>query len=157
MPEILMRRAVERDLPQLVGLLAADRLGAGRENPQDLTPYQKAFTIINASPHQMLAVAETAGTVVGTLQLSLLQGLAWRGSFRALAEGVYVHPDHRRTGIGTTMMRWAICQASARGCAVMELTSHHSRTGAHHFYSRLGFTRSHAGFKLFLHDTPKTP
>ncbi|TLQ43101.1 GNAT family N-acetyltransferase [Streptomyces marianii] len=157
MPKILIRRAAEQDLPRLVGLLAADRLGAARETPQELDPYRKAFTAINTSPHQILAVAETTGVVVGTVQLSFLQGLAWRGSLRALTEALYVHPDHRGIGIGTTMMGWTIRQARARGCAIMELTSHQSRTDAHDFYTRLGFTHSHAGFKLFLHDTPQTP
>ncbi len=32
----------------------------------------------------------------------------------------------------------------------MQLTSDKSRTDAHRFYERLGFTASHAGFKLEL-------
>ena len=39
---------------------------------------------------------------------------------------------------------------SARGCALVQLTSDKARTDAHRFYERLGFTPSHEGFKLLL-------
>jgi len=36
------------------------------------------------------------------------------------------------------------------GCKMVQLTSHKSRDRAHAFYERLGWTRSHEGFKLTL-------
>ena len=47
-------------------------------------------------------------------------------------------------------MRWGIDDARARGAALVQLTSDLRREDAHRFYERLGFTASHAGFKLFL-------
>lgn len=46
------------------------------------------------------------------------------------------------------MMEFAINAACERGCSMVQLTSDKSRKGAHRFYERLGFERSHEGFKL---------
>lgn len=48
------------------------------------------------------------------------------------------------------MVRHAIVEARLRGARRVQLTSNVSRVDAHRFYERLGFARSHAGFKLKL-------
>ena len=48
------------------------------------------------------------------------------------------------------MMRAANDEARRRGCNIVQLTSNKSRVDAHRFYQRLGFVRSHEGFKLHL-------
>ena len=48
------------------------------------------------------------------------------------------------------MIGWAIEQARARGCGIVQLTSNKKRLDAHRFYERLGFKKSHEGFKLAL-------
>jgi GNAT superfamily N-acetyltransferase len=48
------------------------------------------------------------------------------------------------------MLTWAIDEARQRGCALVQLTTDKSRTGAHRFYERLGFVASHEGMKLIL-------
>ena len=53
-------------------------------------------------------------------------------------------------GLGALMMQWAIDEARRRGCRRLELTSNRSRTEAHRFYERLGFTWTHLGMKLEL-------
>jgi len=148
--QIEIRAAVERELPAIVALLADDVLGAGRETPDDLAPYLAAFARLNADPNQLLAVAVRADAVVGTLQLSIVPGLSRRGRTRSIIEAVRVHRDERGTGLGTTMIEWAIAESVRRGCALVQLTSDRTRTDAHRFYERLGFTATHVGFKLEL-------
>jgi GNAT superfamily N-acetyltransferase len=41
-------------------------------------------------------------------------------------------------------------EAGRRGCTQVQLTSQKRRVDAHRFYERLGFVRSHEGFKLLL-------
>jgi ribosomal protein S18 acetylase RimI-like enzyme len=48
------------------------------------------------------------------------------------------------------MMRFAIEEARAKGARTVQLMSNSRRTEAHRFYERLGFSRSHAGFKIKL-------
>jgi GNAT superfamily N-acetyltransferase len=92
----------------------------------------------------------TGGAVVGTLQLTVIPGLARRGALRGQVEAVRVRSDQRGTGLGTRLMDWAIEESRRRGCALVQLTSDSSRVDAHRFYEGLGFVASHQGFKLAL-------
>jgi GNAT superfamily N-acetyltransferase len=145
-----IRRATADDVPALVGLLAADQLGAARDGGE-LAPYRRAFEMIDADPAQVLVTVTTeAGEVVGTLQLTFIPGLARRGALRAQIEAVRVAEAHRGRGLGAELIGWAVAEAGRRGCALVQLTSDKRRGDAHRFYTRLGFEASHEGFKLRL-------
>jgi GNAT superfamily N-acetyltransferase len=151
--QVVLREARAEDVRAIVGLLAADQLGATRDSAADdadLAAYQAAFRAIDADPAHLLLVAEAAGEVVATMQLSFLPGLARRGALRAQIEAVRVAESTRGSGLGAAMMQWAIDEARRRGCALVQLTSDKSRTSAHRFYERLGFVASHEGMKLRL-------
>lgn len=150
MGEVTIRPAVAADVPAIVAMLADDILGAQRETPDDLAPYERAFAGIDADPGQVLVVADRAGTVVGTLQLTFIPGLSRRGSMRALIEAVRVASDQRGGGLGARLVRWAVDEARRRGAVLVQLTSDAQRGDAHRFYERLGFTASHVGFKQML-------
>ncbi|MEU0986258.1 GNAT family N-acetyltransferase [Streptomyces sp. NPDC005953] len=150
MSDLEIRPAEDTDLPSIVAMLADDVLGATRESPRDLTPYRTAFERLKADPHQHPTVAVRGGTVVGTLQLTIIPGLARGGATRALIEGVRVHADERGSGLGRQLIEWAIEESRRQNCQLVQLTSDASRTDAHRFYERLGFVASHIGFKLPL-------
>ncbi|MFJ2578916.1 GNAT family N-acetyltransferase [Kitasatospora aureofaciens] len=150
MTDLTIRRAAEEDLPAIVAMLADDPLGATRESPDNLTPYRAAFARIDGDPHQHLVVAERAGRTVGTLQLTFVPGLSRKGSTRTIIEGVRIHADERGSGLGTELIQWAIERSRALDADLVQLTSDATRTDAHRFYERLGFVRSHFGFKLQL-------
>ena len=145
-----IRTATADDVPGIVGMLADDPLGATRESPGDLAPYLAAFSRVTADPYQHLVVAVRDDRLVGTLQLSIVNGLARCGATRALIEAVRVHRSARGQGLGTELIRWAIDEARSLGASIVTLTSDASRTDAHRFYERLGFVRSHHGFRLIL-------
>ncbi|MGW4670402.1 N-acetyltransferase family protein [Streptomyces sp. NPDC004324] len=150
MGDLEIRPAVADDVPAIVAMLADDALGAQRESPDDLTPYLAALERLSSDPHQHLVVAVREGRIVGTLQLTIIPGLSRRGATRALIEAVRVHTDERGSGLGTRIIEWAIAESRRQDCRLVELTSDASRTDAHRFYERLGFTASHLGFKLAL-------
>ena len=148
--DVVLRTAQADDVAAIVALLAADQLGATRDHAGELAPYLKAFRAIDADPAHLLVVADDAGRVVATFQLSFLPGLARRGALRAQIEAVRVAEAQRGRGLGEAMMRWAIEEARRRGCALVQLTSDKTRADAHRFYVRLGFVASHEGMKLRL-------
>ena len=148
-----VRRATADDVPAVVALLADDMLGAAREAGSDpaLAPYRAAFAAIDADPRQLLLVVTAEdGRVAATMQLTFIPGLSRQGALRAQIEAVRVASGFRSRGLGESMIRWAVAEARRRGCRVVQLTSDKRRLGAHRFYSRLGFTASHEGFKLDL-------
>jgi GNAT superfamily N-acetyltransferase len=144
----ILRRASRADVPAIVELLAEDELSTGGDAPDQLEPYLRAFDAVDADPAHLLVVAEMDGAVVGTLQLTAVPGLARRGALRGQLEAVHVRSDRRGGGLGAAMVTWAVEEARRRGCALVQLTSQKRRTDAHRFYERLGFARSHDGFKL---------
>ena len=150
---VALRAARREDVPALVALIAADQLGATRDGVRDeadLAAYMSAFEAIDGDPAHILIVAEAAGQVVGTMQLSFLPGLARRGALRAQIEAVRVAASLRGSGLGGAMVEWAIAEARRRGSALVQLTTDKSRLDAHRFYQRLGFVPSHEGMKLAL-------
>lgn len=150
MGDLEIRAAVADDVPAIVDMLADDPLGARRESPDDLTPYLAALERLTADPNQHLVVVVREGRVVGTLQLTIVPGLSHKGATRAIIEAVRIHADERGSGLGTELIEWAITESRHRGCQLVQLTSDATRTDAHRFYERLGFTASHVGFKLPL-------
>lgn len=150
--DVHFRRARRSDLETIVSLLADDPLGAAREDVSLplAEPYVCAFDAIDADPNQLLAVAERAGAVIATLQLTFIPGLSRLGALRGQIEAVRVHRDHRSDRIGEAFFCWAIDACRARGCIMVQLTSDKERSDAHRFYKRLGFVPSHEGYKLAL-------
>ncbi|MFD4529427.1 GNAT family N-acetyltransferase [Streptomyces sp. NPDC058470] len=150
MGDLEIRAAVPDDVPAIVAMLADDPLGAQRESPEDLTPYLAALKRLSGDANQHLVVAVREDRVVGTLQLTVIPGLSRKGATRSIIEGVRIHADERGSGLGTRLIGWAIEESRRQNCRLVQLTSDVTRTDAHRFYERLGFTASHLGFKLQL-------
>src|SRR6266700_2485135 len=108
MNDVVIRRATAADVPGIVAMIAADQLGATRESLDDLTPYQRAFELIDTDPNQVLVVAERNEELIGTLQLTIIPGLSRQGSTRGLIEAVRVAEPARGSCLGTTLIEWAI-------------------------------------------------
>jgi ribosomal protein S18 acetylase RimI-like enzyme len=146
--KIVLRPALCEDVAAIVAMLADDALGRGREHIEDPLPqsYYDAFEAVARDPNIQLMVAEDGdGVVVGCLQLCILPGLSSQGASRALIEDVRVSTTLRSQGIGEQLVRWAIGEAQAKGCKLVELLTHQTRVDAQRFYKRLGFADSHVG------------
>ncbi|MFJ2592918.1 GNAT family N-acetyltransferase [Streptomyces erythrochromogenes] len=150
---MIFRVATRRDLPAVLALLAdEDQVLAPASMPVG-EEHERAFAAIESDARNEMLVltdAEADGTVLGCLQLTYVPGLGQGGRERALVEAVRVRADRRGEGLGAELMRLAAERARRRGCGLIQLTSHKRRTAAHRFYERLGFARSHEGFKLPL-------
>jgi ribosomal protein S18 acetylase RimI-like enzyme len=149
--QVTIRRAHRDDLGPIVAMLADDPLGGARERIENPLPkaYFDAFERVQRDPNLQLVVAEDGeGTVVGCLQLCILPGVSSQGASRGLIEDVRVASHCRSRGIGEQLVQWAVAQARARGCKLVELLTHHTRVDAQRFYERLGFARSHVGMTI---------
>ncbi|MFL6810116.1 MAG: GNAT family N-acetyltransferase [Bradyrhizobium canariense] len=147
---VSIRPARREDVAAIVTMLADDHLGSARERVEDPLPasYYEAFARVERDQNIQLVVAESEGRVVGCLQLAILPGLSSQGGRRGLLEDVRVASDCRSRGIGEQLVQWAVTEAKARGCNLVELLTHQTRTDAQRFYKRLGFTASHVGMTV---------
>jgi ribosomal protein S18 acetylase RimI-like enzyme len=147
---VSIRPARRDDVPVMIAMLADDHLGRARERLEDPLPaaYYEAFERVQRDPNLALVVAESEGRVVGCLQLAILPGISSQGGSRGLLEDVRVASDCRNRGIGEQLVQWAVAEAKARGCILVELLTHQTRTDAQRFYKRLGFAASHVGMTV---------
>jgi ribosomal protein S18 acetylase RimI-like enzyme len=148
---ITVRRARRDDVGAIVHMLADDKLGSARERLEDPLPpsYFRAFEALDRDPNIQLMVAQDSdGAVVGCLQLCILPGLSSQGASRGLIEDVRVASHCRSRGIGEQLVHWAVAEARARSCKLVELLTHQTRVDAQRFYARLGFQSSHVGMTL---------
>jgi GNAT superfamily N-acetyltransferase len=149
---LAIRSARAEDLPAVLALIAQETIPEGRELVSDpVHPrYAAAFEAIDADPNHMLVVGEIDGEVLATLQLSFIPGLPFLGAWRGHIESVRIAGHLRNRGLGAELVGWAVEQCRARGCHMVQLMSSQSRVDSHRFYERLGWTKSHYGFKLKL-------
>lgn len=148
---MIFRKAKEKDIPYIVEMIADDDLGRKRENFQVPLPkeYIDAFININSDENQELIVVENdISEIIGTLQLTFIQYLTYRGGTRAQIEAVRIRKDHRGIGLGKKMFQWAITRAKQKNAHLLQLTTDKKRPKAIKFYEDLGFKSSHEGMKM---------
>ena len=146
------RNAKKQDIEEIVALLANDKLGQLREEYQIPLPqcYYDAFSAIQENPSIELIVVEEEKQIIGTLHLTFMQHLTYKGGLRAQIEAVRIKENQRGKGMGEKMLQWAIQRAKQRGAHLVQLTTDKQRPEALNFYKKLGFVDSHEGLKMKL-------
>ena len=148
---VAIRPAGEADLARIIELLGQmDETMYPPRRDADSATHLGIFRQIAADPRQHLLVAEADGRIVGTAYLMIVPSLEGACKPLGLVEGVVVDDAYRRKGVGAALMRRLAQLATAADCYKLTLSSNLARTGAHRFYSRLGWKRTHYGFSVDL-------
>lgn len=144
-----IREAREEDAEQL-SLLLREIDGEEFLSPEEIK--EKLKVMQNYSFCKVFVAVEEGrdDTIVGTFTLYILDNLGHRGTPLAVVESVITHQDHRRKGVGRSMILKAMEIAAERGCYKLVLSSDIKREGAHTFYDRLGFVRHGVSFRVNL-------
>lgn len=155
MTQLIFRDAKPGDIATMIALSHAGDARGKDTPPLDPTTlddprYRQAFDEIATDPNHRLIVAERDGEIIGTLQISIIPGLPNFGMKRGLLENVHIRADQRGSGLGSEMVQWSIEWCRNAGCGLVQLTSNKLRLDAHRFYEKLGFAKTHEGFKLRL-------
>ncbi len=150
--ELSYRKATINDLPRIIDLLSQDRLGAGRENPNDFESYRQIFKEIGSNPNHFLMVVEIKDFIVATCHLTILPYLSHCGARRLQIESLHVSEQIRSQGVGKWVLDQAIHWGKQYGAKKVQLTTNRTRLDSHRFYERFGFTPSHFGMKLSIDD-----
>ena len=99
-------------------------------------PDHDALAAIVDDPNTVVFVAESDGTIIGSLTLAFYRiptGL------KAWIEDVVVDDAARGQGVGEALNRAALAEAEQRGAKNVSLTSRASREAANRLYQRIGF------------------
>lgn len=145
-----IRRALGKDIADIVSLLADDELGTKREDNSNPLPesYYEAFKNIDRDENQWLIVAEEEGEIIGTAQLSLIPYMTYQGGIRCQIEAVRIKSSKRGSGLGEELFQWMINKARECGAHLIQLTTDKQRPDTLRFYQKMGFKSTHEGMKM---------
>jgi ribosomal protein S18 acetylase RimI-like enzyme len=129
---VTIRPMEERDLPSVVALTT--QLGY----PSTLETISPRYHAIAAGDEYALFVAEVDGAVAGWVYVHGV--LLLEDDARAEVWGLVVDEQRRRQRIGEALMRGAEHWARAAGYRAVSLRSNITRSGAHAFYRRIGYS-----------------
>ena len=150
---LLIRAAVESDLPGVLALYAQPDMDDGRVLSVDAA--KSMLAQFARYPNYRLFIAtlpcqdgNARVPVLGTYALLIMHNLAHAGTPSAIVEDVVVSAARQGQGIGRQMMQHAQAQARQAGCYKLVLSSNQRRHGAHAFYESLGFERHGISFSM---------
>lgn len=86
-----------------------------------------------------VVVGENGNRPVAVCTVSFVQALRAAGRY-AIIQEMYVEPDARSSGVGMAVLRFALEQAVAGGCRLVELGTPFAGDRQIAFYRRAGFT-----------------
>lgn len=111
------------------------------------------ITKIAQNPEKYLMVAEDTetGEILGSLFGMVFEDICDTGAPILLIENVAVLPNLQRSGVGTEMFEKIEAWGVSHHCHYVMLVSGNQRTGAHHFYKKIGYEEA-KGFKKYLSD-----
>ena len=133
----ITRRATAADLPAWSALRA------------ELWPVEtasehavEAAQILSAGDADALLAFDAVGQLVGFVEVSLRSGAeGCTTSPVGFVEGWFVDAAHRRTGIGSALIRAAEDWARSRGCTEMASDTELENAGSQVAHQRLGYTK----------------
>ena len=151
MPEIIVRRAVEADLPAL-GRMGAElmRLHFTFDPRRFMDPGDDPDSgyawFLGTQIHDdnvAIFVAERAGAAVGYVYAGL-EPRSWKELREAagFVHDVVVLDDARRAGVATALMEAAMAWLKSRGAPRVILGTAEANRGAQELFARLGFRRT---------------
>jgi ribosomal protein S18 acetylase RimI-like enzyme len=141
----MIRKAVDKDLPQIVTLL--NQLGY----VHTCESFFEVFQLYTTSDLYDLIVIEDKEIILGFIAYSFTRVFV-TGQTRIHIEGLVIDLNHRRMGIGKKLMKYVEDIAATRKPCLVDLTSRVSRMkdGTHAFYSSLGFESTGAQEKTYF-------
>jgi len=144
-PDWTIRHSGEQDIERVLALWDA----AG--NAETVTDTRDGVLgLLDADPEALLVVESDGGEIVGSL-IAAWDG--WRGSFYRLA----VHPDRRRQGLATALLREGERRLLARGAARFTAIVTDDDPDAMGFWAATGYEQQRNRARFVRNVSPAAP
>lgn len=109
----------------------------------------KHWASILSNPDSFYLVVEEDGMLVSTCNLTIIKNLTREARPYGLIENVVTHPQYRKKGYGTAVLKKAIDIAREHGCYKVMLLTSQKDDATLNFYENAGFNRKEkTGFIL---------
>ena len=109
------------------------------------------FRRLDVNPSYILLSAKQDGKLIGSAMGIICEELYGNCQPFMVIEDVVVNKAYRRFGVGSALMGELEKRAVERSCHYIIFVTESERTGAHRFYTSLGYNpEAHRGFKKYL-------
>ncbi|MBV9469211.1 MAG: GNAT family N-acetyltransferase [Abitibacteriaceae bacterium] len=102
---------------------------------------RRVWEEILSDPKVHCLVADLNGELVASCILVIIPNLTRGARPYGLIENVITHAAHRRQGIATQLLRYALQAAWSQNCYKVMLLTGRKSEGVHEFYEKLGFVK----------------
>jgi GNAT superfamily N-acetyltransferase len=137
---VTIRDATADDIEVLHELIVALAVYEREPDAVTGTPAMLGEALFGPSPVAEALIAEASGAVAG-FALHHPTFSTWECTPGIWLEDLFVRPEHRRAGVGETLVRHLAGLALARGCGRLEWAALTWNTPALDFYAKLGADR----------------
>ena len=138
MIEAIVRAAVERDLPEVLGLYRH----LHPHDPQlEAGDAERVWSHLLGSGFTTVIVAQAAELLVASCTLAIVPHLSRGGRPYGVIENVVTHADYRRRGLGRRVLARALEIGWRADCYKVLLATGSKREGTLRFYESAGFER----------------
>lgn len=97
------------------------------------------MTLASAISNDGLHVTRQDSSVVGFVSFGIEDGALVQDVTRGVVRNIFVHPDHRRSGLGTALLESAEATLKDRGAEVIRLEAMAQNDDATEFYREQGY------------------
>lgn len=135
----VIRTLGEADLDALLALYR--HLRSAEEPLAERSKLEAVWHELVADPKVSIFAAVGTNELLASCVVVLTPNLTRGARPFALIENVVTHRDHRKRGLGRSVLQAALQSCWERDCYKVMLLSGTANQGAHAFYDRLGFER----------------
>jgi ribosomal protein S18 acetylase RimI-like enzyme len=148
MDEIEIRAAVSSDAQQLLPLIEAYWRHDGIAGYEPARLGRQLHEFLSTPAYGRGWLATVTGSAVGYLLCTLVYSFE-HGGLMAEIDELFVSAEHRRQGVGQSLLARARTELAAHGCGTLQLQVADGNTQSQGFYSRLGF-KEKFGYRLWV-------
>src|SRR3954447_19320323 len=136
MTKAVVRLATHDDLP---GLLELYRHLHPRDPQLEATAAERVWSVLLKSGLTSVIVADTAKLLTSSCTLAIVPNLSRGGRPYSVIENVVTHSAHRRMGLGSSVLAYALDIAWKAECYKVMLATGSQQEATLRFYERAGF------------------